>query len=72
VAIKSRGGRDARLGKVQDPAARQAIASLAYALNLVLVPGAVVAFGLVRARKRKLAARGKAGAAAEAAEGSGT
>lgn len=69
VAIKSRGGRDSRLGKIQEPSKRQAVVTLAYALNLVLVPGAVAVFGLVRARKRKLAARARAGA--EVAEGSG-
>jgi len=57
VAIKGRGSRDPRLNKVREPARRAALASLAYALNLVVVPGAVIAYGAVRAGKRRRAAR---------------
>ncbi len=66
VAMKSRGARDPRLGKVQDPIKRSALVTLAYAVNLGLVPAAVIAFGAVRAGKRRKAARGVAEPAAQA------
>ena len=68
VAIKSRGARDPRLGKVQDPVARSAIMTLAYIINIGLVPGAVIAYGVIRAGKRRRAA--KATIAQAASEGS--
>jgi ABC-type uncharacterized transport system involved in gliding motility auxiliary subunit len=60
VAIKTRGMRDTRLGKVQDPEARSALISLTYALNLFLVPLLVVAFGLMRNHRRKRLAKDEA------------
>jgi ABC-type uncharacterized transport system involved in gliding motility auxiliary subunit len=67
VAIKSRSARDTRLNKVREPEKRIALMSLAYGINLILVPGAVIAFGAIRAGKRKRAA--KALERGEAAEG---
>ena len=56
VAIKSRGARDSRLAKVQDPDARSILISLAYVVNLGLVPVLVLGFGLARSiRRRRLA-----------------
>jgi ABC-type uncharacterized transport system involved in gliding motility auxiliary subunit len=56
VAIKTRGTRDTRLGKVQDPEARSTLISLAYIINLVLVPLLVLGFGFARSyRHRRLA-----------------
>jgi ABC-type uncharacterized transport system involved in gliding motility auxiliary subunit len=60
VAIKTRGSRDTRLTKVQDPDARSALISFAYAVNLVLVPLLVVAFGLARSYRRKRLAKDEA------------
>jgi len=60
VSIKTRGLRDTRLGKVQDPDAKAAIVSLAYFVNLILVPLVVVAFGLVRSHNRKRLAKEEA------------
>jgi hypothetical protein len=60
VAIKTRGSRDSRLSKVQDPEARSALISFAYAINLVLVPLLVVAFGLARSYRRKRLAKDEA------------
>jgi len=65
VAMKSRGVRDPRLGKVQDPAKRSALMTLSYIVNIGLVPGAVILFGVLRAGKRKRAARTGGIAAAE-------
>ena len=56
VAMKSRGVRDPRLGKVQDPAKRSALMTLSYIVNIGLVPGAVILYGVLRAGKRKRAA----------------
>jgi ABC-type uncharacterized transport system involved in gliding motility auxiliary subunit len=73
LALKTRGQRDSRFSKVQDPDAKSALATLAYVVNIGLVPLAVLGFGLARAgRRRRLereeaAARGSAGAAASAA-----
>jgi ABC-type uncharacterized transport system involved in gliding motility auxiliary subunit len=60
VSIKTRGMRDTRLGKVQDPEARSALISFAYLVNLFLVPLAVVVFGLVRNQRRKRLAKDEA------------
>lgn len=57
AAIRSRGARDPRLAKIQDPVARNSIILLAYALNLVLIPGAVALAGLLRRRRRRLLSR---------------
>ena len=67
VAIKARGARDTRLAKVQDPDARSALISLAYVVNLGLVPLLVLGFGLVRSMKRRRLAKEEA--AVKAAEG---
>jgi ABC-type uncharacterized transport system involved in gliding motility auxiliary subunit len=60
VSIKTRGTRDTRLGKVQDPDARSALITLAYAVNLVLVPLLVVAFGIARSYRRRRLAKDEA------------
>jgi ABC-type uncharacterized transport system involved in gliding motility auxiliary subunit len=60
VSIKTRGVRDTRLGKVQDPEARAGLISLAYLVNLFLVPLLVVVFGLVRNHGRKRLAKEEA------------
>ncbi|MGA2548379.1 MAG: GldG family protein [Rectinemataceae bacterium] len=60
VAIKTRGARDSRLTKVQDPDARSFMISLAYIINIGLVPILVIAFGLVRSLKRRRLAKDEA------------
>ena len=60
VSIKTRGARDARLTKVQDPEIRAFLISFAYAVNLGLVPISVIAFGLARSMKRRRMARDEA------------
>jgi ABC-type uncharacterized transport system involved in gliding motility auxiliary subunit len=60
VSIKTRGMRDSRLGKVQDPEAKSALISFAYLVNLFLVPLLVVVFGLTRNHRRKRLAREEA------------
>jgi ABC-type uncharacterized transport system involved in gliding motility auxiliary subunit len=60
VAIKTRGTRDTRLAKVQDPELRSGLITLAYAINLVLVPLIVLAFGLVRSQRRRRLAKDEA------------
>ena len=60
VAIKTRGMRDSRLAKVQDPEAKSALISFSYVVNLFLVPLLVVAFGLARNHSRKRLAREEA------------
>ncbi len=57
AAIRSRGARDPRLSKVQDPVAKNSLILLAYAVNLVLVPGAVALVGLMRRRRRRILSR---------------
>jgi len=64
VSIKTRGSRDSRLIKVQDPEARSALISLAYFINLGLVPLIVIAFGLTRSGKRRRLAKDEAQIAA--------
>ncbi len=53
ASIRSRGARDPRLSKIQDPVARNSTILVAYALNLLFVPGALVVFGLMKRRKRR-------------------
>lgn len=60
VAIKTRGARDSRLAKVQDPDARSLLISLAYVVNLGLVPLLVLGFGLARSMKRRRLAKDEA------------
>jgi ABC-type uncharacterized transport system involved in gliding motility auxiliary subunit len=60
VAIKTRGSRDTRLAKVQDPQSRLALISLSYIVNLFLVPALVIAFGLARSIRRKRLAKEEA------------
>ncbi|MBL8965896.1 MAG: hypothetical protein JNG85_02740, partial [Spirochaetaceae bacterium] len=66
AALKARGGRDLRLVKIEDPEARSVAILFAYAVNLVLVPGGLVLYGLLRARKRRAAAKTQEPAAASA------
>jgi ABC-type uncharacterized transport system involved in gliding motility auxiliary subunit len=60
VSIKTRGTRDSRLSKIQDPEARSALISLSYVVNLALVPIIVIAFGLARSLRRKRLAKDEA------------
>jgi ABC-type uncharacterized transport system involved in gliding motility auxiliary subunit len=60
VAIKTRGSRDSRLSKVQDPELRSGLITLSYVINLGLVPMAVILFGLTRSMKRRRLARDEA------------
>jgi ABC-type uncharacterized transport system involved in gliding motility auxiliary subunit len=60
VTIKTRGLRDSRLSKVQDPNARSAVVTLSYLLNLGLVPLAVLGFGLSRSLRRRRLERDEA------------
>lgn len=70
AALKAKAVRDSGFDKVADPASRALRILSAYLLNIVLVPGALVVYGLLRARKRKLAARlGAAELSAEAPSG---
>jgi ABC-type uncharacterized transport system involved in gliding motility auxiliary subunit len=60
VSIKARGTRDSRLAKVEDPELRSALISLAYVVNLGLVPLLVLGFGLARSMKRRRLAKDEA------------
>jgi ABC-type uncharacterized transport system involved in gliding motility auxiliary subunit len=60
ASIRSRGGKDPRLTKIQDPGARQSAIFLAYGINIALVPGGLVLFGLLKRRKRRDLARSEA------------
>ena len=60
VSIKTRGSRDSRLSKVEDPNLRAALISLTYIVNLCLVPLLVLAFGLARSFRRKRLAKEEA------------
>jgi ABC-type uncharacterized transport system involved in gliding motility auxiliary subunit len=71
VAVKTRGSRDTRLAKIQDPEARNAVITLAYVINLGLVPALVLVFGLARSSRRKRLARTGAGASAGTAKAEG-
>jgi ABC-type uncharacterized transport system involved in gliding motility auxiliary subunit len=57
VSIRTRGMRDMRLSKIQDPDTRNAVIMFVYVLNLGIVPLLVLVFGLLRARKRRRLAR---------------
>jgi ABC-type uncharacterized transport system involved in gliding motility auxiliary subunit len=69
VAIKTRGLRDSRLTKVQDPVARSALISFAYFVNLGLIPLIVLGFGLARSMKRRRLAREEANLRASSIQG---
>lgn len=60
VSIKTRGMRDTRLSKVQDPESRSALILLSYIVNLFLVPIAVLVFGLARNHRRRRLAKEEA------------
>jgi ABC-type uncharacterized transport system involved in gliding motility auxiliary subunit len=66
TALKARATRETGFDKVADPASRALRILSAYLINIVLVPGGLALYGLLRSRKRKLAAR--AGAEAPAAD----
>jgi ABC-type uncharacterized transport system involved in gliding motility auxiliary subunit len=66
AALKARATQETGFDKVADPASRALRILFAYLLNIVLVPGGLVVYGLLRSRKRKLAAR--VGVEAPAAE----
>jgi len=68
AAIKSRGARDPRLTKIEDPAARNGVIVLSYAVNLVLIPVALVLVALLRHRRRRLLAREGGGGPASRVE----
>jgi ABC-type uncharacterized transport system involved in gliding motility auxiliary subunit len=57
ASIRTRGARDPRLSKIQDPGARSSAILFAYAVNLLIVPGGLVLYGLLRRRKRRSLAR---------------
>jgi ABC-type uncharacterized transport system involved in gliding motility auxiliary subunit len=71
VAIRSRGARDSRLTKVQDPDARSILISFAYIVNLGLVPLLVLSFGLARSIRRRRLARDEANLKASSGAGQG-
>jgi len=56
LEIKTRVARDTRLNKIQDPEARLRTALFTQAFNLIVVPLAVVVFGLLRLliRRRRI------------------
>jgi ABC-type uncharacterized transport system involved in gliding motility, auxiliary component len=60
VAIKTRGERDTRLSKIQDPISRLTVMSFSYIVNLGLIPIAVIVFGIVRSVRRKRLAKEEA------------
>jgi ABC-type uncharacterized transport system involved in gliding motility auxiliary subunit len=60
VALRSRGQRDTRFSKIKDAETKSALATLSYILNIGLVPAAVLAYGLVRAAKRRRQERDEA------------
>jgi ABC-type uncharacterized transport system involved in gliding motility auxiliary subunit len=60
VAIKTRGNRDLRLNKVQDPDIRAAFITMAYFINLGLVPVIVIVFGVARTMRRRRLAKDEA------------
>jgi ABC-type uncharacterized transport system involved in gliding motility auxiliary subunit len=75
AAIKTRGQKDPRLSKIQDPAVKNSYVIVSYAINLVLVPGILLAVALVRRRTRRLLSRMEAVAFAKqdgASRASGT
>ncbi|HOX91703.1 MAG TPA: Gldg family protein [Spirochaetales bacterium] len=53
IAIRSRAAIDPRLNRIDEPGTRSAMIALTYAVNLFLVPVAVIAFGVLRAWKKK-------------------
>jgi ABC-type uncharacterized transport system involved in gliding motility auxiliary subunit len=53
VLLKTRGNHDTRLSKVQDPESRLGIITLSYLVNIILVPGVVIVFGVARSARRK-------------------
>ena len=53
LSIKTKAATEGRLDRIQDPALRGGLMVAAEAVNVVLVPLAVLAFGLVRALRRK-------------------
>jgi ABC-type uncharacterized transport system involved in gliding motility auxiliary subunit len=57
LAIRTRASRNLSLQRIDDPAARRAAIFVAHAVNIVIVPGAVVAYGLVRLARRRSRAR---------------
>ncbi len=60
VALRTRGQRDTRFSKVKDAETKSALATLSYIVNIGLVPAAVLAYGLVRAAKRRRQERDEA------------
>jgi ABC-type uncharacterized transport system involved in gliding motility auxiliary subunit len=63
LTIKTRVARDLRLDKIQDPETRFRAAMLTQLINLIVVPLAVIVFGVVRLimRRRKVAIREQEG-----------
>lgn len=57
ASIRTRGARDPRLSKIQDPGTRNSFILLAYVVNIVVVPGLVGLVGVMRRRRRRLLAR---------------
>jgi gliding-associated putative ABC transporter substrate-binding component GldG len=63
LQIKTRATRDVRLNAIQDPAVKARVATFAEIFNIVIVPLAVIAFGVVRfwRRREKTASRKSGG-----------
>ena len=57
VSIRTRGTRDLRLSKIQDPDTRNAVIMFIYVLNLGIIPLLVLLFGFMRSRRRRRLAR---------------
>ncbi len=57
AALKLKTTRTLGLDKVADPSKRALRILFAYLINVILIPAALIIYGLLRSRKRKLAAR---------------
>ena len=53
LSIRPRAARDMRLNRIEDPAARRRVAGFARTVNTILIPVAVVLFGLLRFMRRR-------------------
>jgi ABC-type uncharacterized transport system involved in gliding motility auxiliary subunit len=60
LSLRARSTRDVRLNAIEDPAAKRAVVILAEAVNIYLVPAAVIGVGLVRFLRRRRRARSSA------------
>ncbi|MDX9820025.1 MAG: Gldg family protein, partial [Desulfococcus multivorans] len=53
LEIRSRAARDTRLGRIEDPRARNAVVLFSRVVNIFLVPALLAGYGLVRALRRR-------------------